>query len=146
MTSGPTAAMLAAVRGEPYEIAFTGSAQYDFAPDVARAFVTAASTPLDGARVFNVPGALASVDDVIDAIRAVVPDAEVTAVGGSLPFPAELESVGFEREIGPFPRTSLSDGRRGDDRALPPPGLRARARRAVRDRGVVRAVRVHARS
>jgi nucleoside-diphosphate-sugar epimerase len=110
MTSGPTAAMLAAVRGEPYEIAFTGSAQYDFAPDVACAFVTAASTPLDGALVFNVPGALASVDDVIDAIRAVVPDAEVTAVGGSLPFPAELESVGFEREIGPFPRTPLSDG------------------------------------
>ena len=53
---------------------------------------------------------LDSVDDVIDAIRAVVPDAEVTAVGGSLPFPAELESVGFEREIGPFPRTPLSDG------------------------------------
>lgn len=110
MTSGPTAAILAAVRGEPYEIAFTGRAQYDYAPDVARAFVTAAAAPLEGAHAFNVPGARASVDDVIDAIRAVVPDAEVTAVGGPLPFPAELEATGFDREIGPFPRTSLADG------------------------------------
>ena len=110
MTSGPTAAMLAAVRGEPYEIAFTGRAQYDFAPDVARALATAAAAPPEGANVFNVPGARASVDDVIEAIRAVIPDAEVTAVGGSLPFPEELEADGFDRTIGPFPRTPLAEG------------------------------------
>ena len=42
MTSGPTAAMLAAVRGEPFQIGFSGPAQYDYAPDVARALVLAA--------------------------------------------------------------------------------------------------------
>jgi nucleoside-diphosphate-sugar epimerase len=110
MTSGPTMAMLAAVRGEPFEIAFTGTAQYDFAPDVGSAFATAAHAVGGRAAVYNVPGALATVDDVVAAIRAVVPDAEVTATGAALPFPAELEAVGFDRDVGPFPRTPLAEG------------------------------------
>jgi len=99
MTSGPTAAMLAAVAGEPYEIAFTGRAQYDLAADVARALVTACAAPIEGAHVFNVPGARASVDDVITEIRSLIPDAEVTAVGGPLPFPAELARLDDGRNV-----------------------------------------------
>ena len=110
MTSGPTLAMLAAVRGEPYEIAFTGVAQYDYAPDVARGFVAAASSSPGGASVYNVPGVRASVADVVDAIRSVVPEAEIAASGHPLPFPEELEAVGFERDLGPFPRTALAEG------------------------------------
>jgi UDP-glucuronate 4-epimerase len=110
MTSGPTAAMLAAVRGEPYAIGFSGTAQYDYAPDVARAFVTAAGAARAGAAVYNPPGAVATVADVVDAIRAVVPEAEITWGGDPLPFPAELEAVGFERDVGPFPRTPLDVG------------------------------------
>jgi UDP-glucuronate 4-epimerase len=110
MTSGPTAAMLAAVRGEPYAIGFTGAAQYDYAPDVARAFVTAAGTVTDGAAVYNVPGVPATVEDVVRAIRTEVPGAEITWGGDPLPFPAELEAVGFDRDVGPFPRTPLANG------------------------------------
>lgn len=110
MTSGPTAAMLAAARGEPYEIGFTGPAQFDYAPDVGRAFVTAASADGHGAAVYNVPGVPATVERVVEAIRAAVPDAVVAASGGPLPFPAELEAVGFDRDVGPFPRTPLDVG------------------------------------
>lgn len=110
MTSGPTLAMLAAVRSEPYEVAFSGRAQYDYAPDVARALVTAADTPTEDAAVFNVPGAAAAVEDVVAAIRAEIPGAEVTWSGSPLPFPAELEAVGFDRAIGTFPRTPLAVG------------------------------------
>jgi nucleoside-diphosphate-sugar epimerase len=110
MTSGPTAAMLAAVRGEPYAIGFTGSAQYDYAPDVARALVMAASAARDGAAVYNAPGVAASVEEVVAAIRAVVPAAEITWAGDPLPFPARLEAVGFDRDVGPFPRTPLDAG------------------------------------
>lgn len=110
MTSGPTLAMLAAVRSEPYEIAFSGRAQYDYAPDVARALVTAAEVPTEDAEVFNVPGAAAAVEDVVAAIRAEIPGAEVTWSGSPLPFPAELEAVGFDRAIGAFPRTPLAVG------------------------------------
>jgi nucleoside-diphosphate-sugar epimerase len=110
MTSGPTAAMLAAVRGEPYAIGFTGTAQYDYAPDVARAFVTAAESARSGAAVYNPPGAVATVEDVVAAIRAVAPDAEITWGGDPLPFPTELEALGFDRDVGPYPRTPLDVG------------------------------------
>jgi nucleoside-diphosphate-sugar epimerase len=110
MTSGPTMAMLAAVLGEPFHIDFSGKAQYDYVPDVARAAVMAAHTTTETASVHNVPGVLADVADVVGCIEAVVPAAEITWSGDSLPFPPALEAVGFDREIGPFPRTSLADG------------------------------------
>lgn len=110
MTSGPTMAMLAAVQGEPYHIAFSGIAQYDYVPDVARAAVMAAHAATESAGVYNVPGALAEVADVVACIQAAVPGAEITWSGDSLPFPPALEAVGFDREVGSFPRTSLTDG------------------------------------
>ena len=110
MTSGPTAAMLAGVRGEPYTIGFGGTAQYDYAPDVARAFLMAASSLPSGAAVFNLPGAIASIEEVVEAIVEAMPGAEVEWSGDPLPFPAELEALGFERDVGPFPRTTLAEG------------------------------------
>ena len=59
MTSEPTKAMLAAVRGEPYEIAFSGTMQFQLASDVARYFIEAADTPYPGAARFNIGTALA---------------------------------------------------------------------------------------
>jgi nucleoside-diphosphate-sugar epimerase len=110
MTSGPTMAMRAAARAEPYTIGYSGRAQYDYAPDVARAFVTAAGAERKGAGVYNTRGVAASTEDVVAAIRAVVPDAEITWEGDPLPFPPELEAVGFDRDVGPFPRTPLAAG------------------------------------
>jgi UDP-glucuronate 4-epimerase len=110
MTSGPTMAMLAAVRGEPFHIGFSGTAQYDFVTDVARAAVTAAHTATETAAVYNVPGARADVADVVACIHASVPEAEITWSGDPLPFPPALEAVGFDREVGPFPRTTLAHG------------------------------------
>ena len=110
MTSGPTVAMQAAVRGEPYEIGYTGTAQYDYAPDVARAFLLAASSSADGASVYNVPGTSVAVEEIVAAIRRAVPGAEITVGGEPLPFPPELEAVGFERDVGEFTRTTLDDG------------------------------------
>jgi UDP-glucuronate 4-epimerase len=110
MTSGPTAAMLAAARGEPYSIGFSGSAQYDYAPDLGRAFVVAAGSENGGAAVYNTPGTSASMDNVVAAIVATVPDAAITWSGDPLPFPSSLEAVGFERDVGPYPRTRLEVG------------------------------------
>jgi UDP-glucuronate 4-epimerase len=110
MTSGPTVAIAAALRGEPYEIGYSGSAQYDFAPDVARAVVQAAHAAAGTAAVYNVPGALADMAVVVACIEAEIPDAEITWTGAPLPFPPELEAVGYDREVGPFPRTPLADG------------------------------------
>ncbi len=110
MTSGPTMAMLAAVRGEAFHIGFSGTAVYDFAPDVARAMVMAAHRSDGTTGVYNTPGALADVADVVARIETEVPGAAITWGGDPLPFPAATEAVGFDRDVGPFPRTSLADG------------------------------------
>jgi nucleoside-diphosphate-sugar epimerase len=110
MTSGATAAMLAAVRGEPFHIGYSGTAQYDYAPDVARALVTASHSGATGASVYNVPGAIAPMAEVVALIEANVPGAEIIFDGSPLPFPPTLEAVGFDRDIGPFPRTPLAEG------------------------------------
>ena len=70
MTSGPTLAMAAAARGEGFEIGYGGTAQYDYAPDVGRAFVLAARAASDGAHVANFPGEPASMDEVVAAIES----------------------------------------------------------------------------
>ena len=112
MTSGPTQAMLAAVLGEPYQIGYGGSAQYDYAPDVARAFVEASRAATKEAHVFNFPGVVASIEEVVAAIEAAVPEAAglVTWSGAPLPFPAALEATGLELKVGPLPRTPLAEG------------------------------------
>lgn len=112
MTSGPTLAMAAAARGEAFEIAYGGAAQYDYAPDVGRAFVRAAGSS-DGAVVGNFPGARAELGDVVAAIEAAAPAAAGRITWDeetSLPFPAQLESQALAAALGPLPLTPLAAG------------------------------------
>ena len=112
MTSGPTLAMAAAARGEGFEIAYGGTAQYDFAPDVGRSFVLAARAAGDSAHVANFPGEASTMDEVVAAIKAVAPEVAgaIDYADQPLPFPESLESGLLERLVGPLPRTSLADG------------------------------------
>ena len=112
MTSTPTQAMEAAARGEGFEITYGGTAQYDYAPDVGRAFVQASRAVPDGAGVFNFPGVVATMQDVVSAIEAAAPQAagRITWTEQPLPFPPELETGGLEAAIGALPRTPLADG------------------------------------
>ncbi len=112
MTSGPTVAMAAAARGEGFEIGYGGAAQYDYAPDVGRAFVRAAGCS-EGAVVGNFPGVRAEMTEVVAAIEAAAPASagRITwAEEISLPFPAQLESRALEAALGPLPTTPLATG------------------------------------
>jgi len=104
--------MLAAARGEGFEITFGGVAQYDYAPDVARALVQASRAVREGAGAFNFPGVTASMPEVVAAIEAAAPEVagRITWVDQSLPFPEQLEHGGLEGAIGPIRQTSLADG------------------------------------
>jgi UDP-glucuronate 4-epimerase len=96
MTAGPTLAMVAAVRGERYEIPFGGRAQFQYAPDAARLFIDAARSPGEGATVRNLGGPSEHVADVIAAIEAAAPEAAGTITfreDGLLPLPEEMEAV-----------------------------------------------------
>ncbi len=113
LTSGPTVAIPAVLRGEAYRIGFGGSAQYDYARDVAATFVRAAHAATDGAIVGNYPGIRASMAEVVDALVAALPEAADLVTwdeATSLPFPAETECVALERVLGPIPRTPLAEG------------------------------------
>jgi len=88
LTSAPTVAMLAAAAGHPYRLPFGGSYQFQYAPDVAAAFVAAARGAGTGAELRDVGGPAVHTDDVIAAIAAAAPGAEITYDPVELPFPA----------------------------------------------------------
>jgi nucleoside-diphosphate-sugar epimerase len=112
MTSSPTLAIAAAARGEPFEIGYGGTAQYDFAPDVGRAFALASRSATEGAHVANFPGEPSTMAEVVAAIEAAAPEAAwtITWKDERLPFPDSLEGRLLERLVGPLPRTPLADG------------------------------------
>jgi UDP-glucuronate 4-epimerase len=112
LTSGPSLAMAAAARGEGYTIAYGGTAQYDYAPDVGRAFAHAARAATEGAHVANFPGMPSTMQEVVDAIEVAAPTVagKVFWEEGQLPFPESLESRLLERLIGPMHNTPLADG------------------------------------
>jgi nucleoside-diphosphate-sugar epimerase len=102
LTAGPTLALAAAARGEPYRIAFSGRTQLHYAPDVARAFVQAARSEPAGAQTFNLGGRATAIADLVSAIEAEVPDAEISYDDVTLPFPAELPQPWFDSPLTPL--------------------------------------------
>lgn len=95
MTAGPTLAMAAAVRRQPYEIPFGGRAQFQYAPEAAAMFIDAARRPGEGASVRNLGGPPEHVADVVGAIEAVLPEAAGTITFKAeqpLPLPEEMEA------------------------------------------------------
>jgi UDP-glucuronate 4-epimerase len=110
LTSAPTMAMLAAAAGRPYEIPYAGGAQFQYAPDVARAFVAAALAEVRGAEVHNLRGDASTIADLIKIIIDVCPDANgsISYTGDPLSFPATVDSDGLERAIGKITQTPLT--------------------------------------
>jgi nucleoside-diphosphate-sugar epimerase len=102
LTAGPTLAIAAAVRGEPYRIGFGGRTQLHYAPDVARAFVDAARSEPAGARTFNLGGPATAIGDLVATIAAAIPGAEIAFDDVPLPFPDELPQPWFETSLTPL--------------------------------------------
>jgi UDP-glucuronate 4-epimerase len=90
LTSAPTTAMVAAAAGRPYRLPYGGAYQLQYAPDVAAAFVAAARSGASGATVRDVGGPAVHTDELIAAIRAAAPGAEISYEPIELPFPADV--------------------------------------------------------
>ncbi len=111
ITASPTWAMLAAVRGEPYTLSYSGASHLQLAEDVAEACIAASRAPFEGARTLNLSGPRPSPSDIIDAITAAVPGAQISVDGPELPFPARLDASAYESVVGaPEPQTPLAEG------------------------------------
>src|SRR5207248_9015252 len=104
LTSARTLAMVAGAARRQYEIPYGGGAQFQYARDVARAFIQAAIADVQGAEVHNLRGHACWITDLVDVIVRACPEA-----GGSigfrdvvLPFPATVDSDRLEDAIGPL--------------------------------------------
>ena len=109
LTSEPTKAILAAAKGEPYDISFGGVMQFQLASDVARQFIGIAETPLDGAYGFNLTGDSTSVRDFARFIRE-ESGASITVTGADLPFPPGFDDTYLRQHLGHVYETPLREG------------------------------------
>ena len=67
--------MVAAAKGEAYEIPFGGSLQLQYTADAGEQFVRASEARVEGASVHNLDGPVASVEEIIAAIEQAAPEA-----------------------------------------------------------------------
>jgi len=92
MSSAPTIAMLAAFVGCKYEIPFSGAVSYVHVEDAALRFIAAVSQPREGARVFDLDGTPADIDEVISLVELQKSGAMISYSGDAMPFPAEPDN------------------------------------------------------
>lgn len=110
ITSDPTKAMWAAVKGEPFEIGFGGVMQFQLASDVALQFIDAADHSAEGAHVFNLGTPPVSVDEVIELIKEIKTDAQITRKETRLPFPESFDDSALRAHASRVYETPLAEG------------------------------------
>ncbi len=103
LTSAPTKAMFAAAMGRSYHIPYGGRADYEYADDTARTFIACATVPFEGAEVYNTPGVVLSMREVVSAIEQAAPGVRgrITFDDKPLPFPEEMDGTPLERLLAP---------------------------------------------
>jgi UDP-glucose 4-epimerase len=110
LTAGPSLACRAAAKDQPYTIPYSGSAGLVYVDDVAAAYQAALSHKPDGAYVFNMPGVVASNEEVIAEIRRVVPGAKIDIAGPALQFTPDIEQGDIDAVLPGLHRTGLGEG------------------------------------
>lgn len=112
LTAGPSQAAKAAALGNSFEINYRGLVGYDYVEDVANAFVkTALHTP-PGAVVVDLPSESATVEQMVQAIESIVPDAagKITINGPEIPRSDSPRSRVITEVIPGWKATSILDG------------------------------------
>lgn len=109
LTSEPTKAMVAASRGENYDISFGGKMQFHYASDVALQFIDAVENPFDGAYVFNLGTPAIAVQDFANLIMEIKPDVTITVKESPLPFPEACDPSALHEHFETIHETPLAD-------------------------------------
>lgn len=97
LSAGPTLACRAAAEGRAYVLPITGRYDLIHVDDVARAFELALGVTAEDAEVVNLFGGERSSQEVLAAIRSVVPDAEITIEGAPMPIAGPSPDGGAAR-------------------------------------------------
>ncbi len=110
VTSYPSQALLAAVRGLPYHIEYGGWMAFQYASDVARIVIESARVEPDGCDVYNIAGSPATVASFTDAIVEATGATEITHGTDQLPFPRGLDDSALAARLGSVPDSSIAAG------------------------------------
>jgi nucleoside-diphosphate-sugar epimerase len=112
VTADITRALKAAVLGRPFKIRFGGQVDFQYAADVAEAFVLASLAKVRGARVYNIRGDIVGVETIVDLIHNMVPGSKnlVSYDPNPLPIAVNLDDSAFRNEIGHIEKTSIEEG------------------------------------
>lgn len=103
LTSDPTKAMVRVAAGLPAHIAFGGAMTFHHASDAADYFIASARLETDEARVHNIGGPVATIEEVVGHIVAAVPDAAGRVTfdeATELPIPREVVGSAIDDELG----------------------------------------------
>jgi nucleoside-diphosphate-sugar epimerase len=112
MTSEPTKAIKAVALGRKYHISYGGLQDLQYVDDVAKAFVRCLEAPYQGAKSYNLRGAVVDIQTFHQALCAVEPAARglVTHGDRQLAIAYDLNDAALLHDIGPLPKTPLEDG------------------------------------
>ena len=110
MTSKTTVAILAAAAGKPYTIPFRGPVSWLHAGEVASAFIKAVSKDRSGAEVFDINGVASTVEQSVDLIRKISPQAKIDISGDALPFPMALSDQPVRAFLGDYGSITIEEG------------------------------------
>ncbi len=112
MTSEPTKAIKAVALGRSYAISYGGRQDLQYADDVAKVFVRALEAPYQGAKAYNLRGAVVDLATFHRSLCAVAPEAAdlVTYGDRQLGIAYDLDDSALQRDLGAPPPTPLEVG------------------------------------
>ncbi|SEO99986.1 Nucleoside-diphosphate-sugar epimerase [Salinihabitans flavidus] len=111
-TAAITQAMRAAAEGRQYEMPFSGQMCFQHVDEVTDIFLRCLTTVPDRPVVTDLTTETASTDDVIAAIHAVVPDAQIAPSNNHRPAPPSLDNSALRDLLKQWDRVSLAEGTR----------------------------------
>ncbi len=104
--------MAAAAQGRPYEIPFTGEMCFQHVDEVTDIFLRCLRAEPEEPIVSDLTTETRSIDEVIAAIRAVRPDAPITARQSHRAAPQNLDNSALRDLLGEWQSVSLAEGTR----------------------------------
>lgn len=110
-TSAITAAIRAAALGETYTLPFRTRSCFQYAGEVAEMFTRAAGANWEGALLSDLTNEVLSTNDILQAIKAVVPGSDIRGSDQDRISPTEgFEVAPLKMVIGDWPATPIVEG------------------------------------
>jgi nucleoside-diphosphate-sugar epimerase len=112
MTSEPTKAMKCMALHKPYHITYGGFQDLQYVADVARVFAHSLDVTFEGAKSYNLRGDVVDLQTLHQVFEKLEPEASklITFGDRQIQIAYNLSDDGLQKEIGPLPKTTLSEG------------------------------------